>query len=453
MGFGETHLIPLLDEGLGNNAYLVDLGDGRALAVDVSVDLRAVRAAAERRGLVIGYAAETHLHADFVSGARRLAATDGATVLASAAGRRRFEHVALADEDEMDLGGLTLRALATPGHTDEHLSFLLLDGARPLGVFSGGSLIVGAAARTDLSAPPGVDPGRTRSLARAQYQSIRRLAVLPDEVAVWPTHGAGSFCSAPPGSDRVSTIGAEKRHNPLLRATGPDAFADRLIASLGGFPPYFLRLAEVNRAGPAVLSADPRPARLGGTEVKGAQGGGAVLVDVRPLADFAAGHIPGSLSIALRPQFATWLGWLTDPGIPWIVVRDPGQDVEDAWWQAMKIGHPAPLGETTIKAWDGPLATLPLLRPGEITGRAVLDVRQDGEYVAGHLPGAVHIELGDLPTGPIESGSWAVMCGHGERAATAASLLTRSGHRDVAVLVGGPDDWAEATGRSLVEGR
>jgi hydroxyacylglutathione hydrolase len=463
VGFGETHLIPLIDEGLGNCAYLVDLGDGRALAVDVSVDLRAARATVERRGLVIGFAADTHLHADFVSGARQLAATEGATVLASAAGRRRFEHVALADEDEVDLGGLTLRALATPGHTDEHLSFLLLDGARPLGVFTGGSLIVGAAARTDLSAPPGADPDRTRELAHAQYRSIQRLAALPDEVAVWPTHGAGSFCSAPAGGDRLSTIGAERLHNPLLRATGPDDFADRLIAGLGSFPTYFLRLPEVNRSGPAVLPAGAAPAWLDAAEVRAALAAGAIVVDVRPVADFAAGHIPGSLSIALRPQFATWLGWLIDADTPWVVLGDPAHDLDDARWQAVKIGHQAPLGATTIGAWDGPLATLPLLPPGEIAGRRVLDVRQDSEYDAGHLPGAVHIELGDLPTTPYgdageagEAGEDApsvVMCGHGERATTAASLLLAKGHRDVAVLAGGPEDWAEVTGRRLVAGR
>ncbi|HEU5160675.1 MAG TPA: MBL fold metallo-hydrolase [Streptosporangiaceae bacterium] len=451
MGFDETHLIPLVDEGLGNSAYLVDLGDGRALAVDAPYDLRAVRAAADRRGLVIGFAAETHLHADFVSGARQLAATDGAKILASAAGGRRFEHVALADEDEVDLGGLTMRALATPGHTEEHLSFLLLDGDRPLGVFTGGSLIVGAAARTDL-----VDPGRTRRLARAQYESIQRLAALPAEVAVWPTHGAGSFCSAPPDDDRISTIGTERARNPLLRAPDGDAFADRLIAGLGSFPPYFLRLADVNRAGPAVLTGEPRPAFLGAAEVSAALAGGATPVDVRPIARFAAGHIPGSLSIALRPQFATWLGWLTEPDTPWVLVTDPGQDAGDAVWQALKIGHPAPLGHTTVEAWDGPLATLPLLRPDQLTGRQVLDVRQENEYAAGHLPGAVNVELGDLSGAPVGPEPYTVMCGHGERATTAASLLLRRGRgdvADVAVVAGGPEDWAEATGRPLVEGR
>src|SRR5262249_8781868 len=143
-------LVPLVDEGLGNSAYLVDLGDGRALVVDVSRDLRAVHAAAARRGLTLAFVADTHLHADFLSGAYQLGMTNGATVLASAAGDREFAHQGLHDGDEVDLGGLRLRALLTPGHTHEHLAFLLLDGDREVGVFTGGSLIVGAAARTDL---------------------------------------------------------------------------------------------------------------------------------------------------------------------------------------------------------------------------------------------------------------------------------------------------------------
>src|SRR5215510_3667400 len=182
MGFARDHLIPLVDEGLGSSAYLADLGDGRALAVDASRDLRALRQAASRRGLRVAFAADTHLHADFLTGAAQLAADDGATVLAAAAGHRAFPHTALADGDEVDLGGLTLRALATPGHTDEHLSYLLLDGTRELGVFTGGSLIVGSAARTDLL---GAD--RALELAQAQYASLHRLATLPDATPVWPT--------------------------------------------------------------------------------------------------------------------------------------------------------------------------------------------------------------------------------------------------------------------------
>ena len=207
-----TLIVPVVDEGLGNSAYLVDVGDGRALAVDVPRDLRAALAAADRHGLRIAFAADTHLHADFLSGARQLAAEDGAQILASAAGHRAFGHRGLADGDEADLGGLTLRTWATPGHTAEHLAYLLLDGGQVLGVFTGGSLLVGAAARTDLSGPE-----QTEALARSQYASLGRLLALPDATPVYPTHGAGSFCSAPPGAERTTTIGRERAASPLLR--------------------------------------------------------------------------------------------------------------------------------------------------------------------------------------------------------------------------------------------
>ncbi|WP_205315684.1 MBL fold metallo-hydrolase, partial [Nonomuraea lactucae] len=269
-------VIPIVDEGLGNSSYLLDLGDGRALAVDASRDLRELRSQARRHGLTVGLAADTHLHADFLSGALQLAAEDGATILASADGHRTFTHRGLRDGDEVDLGGLTLRALATPGHTGEHLAFLLLDGSTPIGVFSGGSLIVGSAARTDLSGPE-----RAEALARAQYRSLRRLAALPDHVALWPTHGAGSFCSAPPGAERTSTIGAEKATNPLLQVSDEDAFVKRLLDSLGSFPPYFLRLAEANRVGPPPVG-DLSLAPLDAAAVRGLAAHGAVLVDVRP---------------------------------------------------------------------------------------------------------------------------------------------------------------------------
>lgn len=205
----------------------------------------------------MAFAADTHLHADFLSGARQLSATDGTRVLASAAGHREFTHTGLHDGDEVDLGGLRLRALGTPGHTHEHLSFLPLDGDTPVGVFTGGSLLVGSAARTDL-----VSPEQTEALARAQYASLRRLADLPDEVAVWPTHGAGSFCSAPTGTERTSTIGREKGTNPLLHTADEDGFVAALLGSLGSYPPYFLRLGEINRRGPAVLGQPPALAPL-----------------------------------------------------------------------------------------------------------------------------------------------------------------------------------------------
>jgi hydroxyacylglutathione hydrolase len=450
--YAREHLIPLVDEGLGNSAYLADLGDGRALAVDPTRDLRALRQAASRRGLRVAFAADTHLHADFLTGAVQLAADQGATVLASAAGHRRFTHTPLSDGDEVDLGGLTLRALATPGHTHEHLSYLLLDGGRELGVFSGGSLIVGSAARTDL-----LGAGRAGDLARTQYRSLRRLAALPDATPVWPTHGAGSFCSAPPGAARVTTIGAEKAGNALLAAPDEDAFAGQLLASLGSYPAYFARLAEVNRRGPALIS-EPGLAPLTPAAVRALAGHGGRVIDVRPVADFAAGHIPGALSIPLRDQFATWLGWLLPADAPLSFVLAAGQDSAEVAWQAAKIGYERLAGQLAggMAAWlagGGPTETTGLVSADRLDGRPVLDVRQEAEYAAGHVPGAVHIELGGLPGREQAAPSGAVvMCAHGERAMTAASLLQGAGRHGLSVLAGGPGDWAAATGRPLQEG-
>ncbi|MGP4027369.1 MBL fold metallo-hydrolase [Actinomadura sp. 3N407] len=457
MGFADDHLTPLVDEGLGNSAYLVDLGDGRALAVDAGRDLRALHTAAQRLGLTVAFAADTHLHADFLSGAVQLGHDTGATVLASAAGHRAFPHRGLADGDEVDLGGLTLRALATPGHTDEHLAFLLLDGGRELGVFTGGSLIVNSAARTDLL---GAD--RTEALARAQYRSLRYLATLPDRLAVWPTHGAGSFCSAPPGTERTTTIGAQKQANPLLAAPDEDTFVRRLVASLGSYPAYFDRLTERNRRGPAVLTGTPPLPALGTGQVEALLADGGEVVDVRPAADYAAGHIPGALSIPLRGQFATWLGWLLPDTTPLVFVMGEDQDPDEIIWQAYKIGYERPAGRLAggMPAWlaDGhPQTTIAFVTAGQAPAGPYLDVRQQAEYAAGHVPGALNIELGDLaatasgaPAGDLAGA--VVACGHGERAMTAAGILERAGHTDVTVLNGGPADYAAAHGRRLDRG-
>ena len=448
-------VIPVVDEGLGNSAYLVDLGDGRALAVDPCRDLRALRQAAATRRLRIAHAADTHLHADFLSGARQLAATDGAQLLASGAGRREFPHRPLADGDTVDLGGLTLQAWATPGHTSEHLAYLLRDADEVVGVFTGGSLLVGAAARTDL-----VAPDRTEELARAQYRSLRRLLTLPDATPVYPTHGAGSFCAAPPGAQRTTTIGRERAGNPLLDAGDEDGFVAALLGGLGSFPPYFLRLAEENRRGPAVLDEheDVGVPALSVPRVRALLAEGALLVDIRPVEEYAAGHLPGSLAIPLRDALATWLGWLVpNPPVPLVVVRAPGQDPAEVWWAAAKVGLRWLAGELAggVPAWSAaglPVRRTRLLPAAGVDPDRVVDVRQEAEYTAGHLPGARHIELGRL-TGAgrdLPASGLVLMCGHGERAATAASLLERAGHTDLAVAVGGPQDWAQARQQPLV---
>jgi rhodanese-related sulfurtransferase len=346
----------------------------------------------------------------------------------------------LAEGDEVDLGGLTLRAMATPGHTAEHLAYLLADGSRPLGIFTGGSLLAGSAARTDL-----VGEGRTEELARAQYASLQRLAALPDELVVWPTHGAGTFCAVGAGAaGSATTIGAERSGNRVLGAPDEESFVRLMVDSLGTFPPYFLRLPEQNRRGPAVL---PTTLHVPGI----APEAGVLVVDVRPAADFAAGHPEGAISIPLRPAFPTWLAWLAPHDRPLLLLRDEGQDLQEILWLAAKVGYTNILGEVDggIEAWRRsglPISTTPLRPAFHSPGVRVLDIRQRSEFDGGHVPGAVNIELGelqdrlvDLPDLPM-----VVMCGHGERAMGAASILHRAGFTDVTVLDGGPADWLDA---------
>lgn len=449
-----VEVVSLVDEGLGNSAYLVDLGDGRALAVDVSRDLRSLQAAAARRNVRVAFVADTHLHADFLSGACQLAATEGAQVLASAAGHREFTHRGLHDGDEVDLGGLRLRAWLTPGHTHEHMAFLLLDGAAEVGVFTGGSLIVGSAARTDL-----VADDRTEELTRSQYWSLRRLTALPAAAAVWPTHGAGSFCSAPPGAERTSTIGHELVTNPLLQASDENHFAAMLLGSLGTYPPYFRRLGEVNRAGPPVLTTEPMLKPMNATAVAAGLADGAMIIDARPVNQFAHAHVQGALSIPLRPVFASWLGWLAPSDRPLIVVPDPGQDSTEIAWQAAKVGYDNIIGELRggMSAWMSAgydVASIRLATAEHLDGRRVLDIRQEAEYQSGHIPGAQHVELGQVAqrAHDITNEPTVVMCGHGERAMSAASLLEAAGHRDLMVLDGGPQDWTLVTGGCLETG-
>jgi len=445
-------IVALVDEGLGNSSYVVDLGDGRGLVVDPVRDPGPYLAACRHLGLELAFTAETHLHADFVSGSRELAAL-GAVVLAPAAGRLGFPHRGLGDGDDVDLGGLTLRAVATPGHTPEHCCYLLLDGTRPLALFSGGSLLVGAVARTDLIAPE-----RTEELARLMWRSLReRVLPLPDDLPIYPTHGDGSFCAAPTGADRTTTIGRERRTNALLGAPDEDAFVKLLTEGLGSYPPYFLRLREVNRCGPAVYGMGPPSlAKLAPDEVRRLLGDGATLVDVRPVEAFASGHVPGSLSISLRDEFATWLGWLVEADRPLVFILGAGQDRAEVVRAARKVGYERLAGELAggVESWSAaglPLRQIRLVPADEVTG-AVVDVRQAGEFASGHLPAAIHRELGSLARTPPAPGGLTLMCGHGERAMTGASVLAATGHLDLAVAVGGPDRWSGVPGRRLATG-
>lgn len=439
----DVDVVEVRDEGLGNSAWVVDLGDGAALVVDPERDPRPYQSVLRSRGLVARFVVETHLHADFVSGGRELAAA-GAQLLAPADSDLQFGHRPLRDGDEVDLGGLTLEVIATPGHTPEHLAHLLRDGNVPVALFSGGTLMAGGVARPDLLAPEQTEP-----LARAAHRSIhQRLLTLPDDLPVHPTHGGGSFCSSTPGPTGSTTIGRERATNPLLvDEPDEDTFVERLLGGLGSYPPYFLELRDVNRTGAAVHGpAGPPLPHLSVDQLDDAVADGAEVVDVRPLRDVAVGRVPGSLSIPWRAQFATWLGWLVDRDRPVVFVADDSVDRDDLVWAALTVGHDRLAGELAggVDAWTAAGRTVvstPLVATSPAERRRVVDVRQHAEFAAGHVPDALHLELGSLadsadgiPDVPV-----LLHCGHGERAMTAASLLQRNGHDDVAVLAGGPD--------------
>jgi hydroxyacylglutathione hydrolase len=443
-----VEIVGIRDEGLGNSSWLVNLGDGSALVVDPRRDPRPYLSAAERLGLRLRLVAETHLHADFISGGRELARAAGAKILASSGAQLAFAHTPVSDGEEIGLGGLTLHVLATPGHTPEHVAFLLADAGAPVALFSGGTLIVGGTARPDLIAPDQTEP-----LARAAWRSItERLLTLPDDLPVYPTHGGGSFCASGASGETSTTIGAERAGNPLLQVCGEDAFVDRLLRSLGSYPGYFLRLRDINRAGPRIYGAETPPLRpLDVASTKGLVSGGGVIIDVRPVVSYAAAHIPGSLSIELRGSFATWLGWLVDDlATPLAFVIDDGQDRDDLVRQSLGIGYEHIAGEVSggVHAWGeaGEQLRSTPLSDQPTTGVTVLDVRQESEWEQGHVPGAVHIELGALASraGEIPVGPVIAHCMHGQRSMTAASVLERVGRRDVAVFTGGPEQWTIA---------
>jgi hydroxyacylglutathione hydrolase len=437
----------LADEALGNTSYLVELGGGLAASVDPRRDIDGHLALADRLSLRIVAGLETHLHADFVSGSRELAERTGGDVYAARNAFLEYGHRGLADGDELRLGDVLVEAWGTPGHTPEHLSYLVLVDGSPAAVFSGGALIRGGAARTDL-----IDPDETDTWSREQFRSVRRLGRLPASTALWPTHGAGSFCAAAPGQAPAGTIGDERTANPLLRMDDEDAFVRELRAGFGSFPPYFLRLREVNRR-PALLRDVEAPRPIDPETAHSLVVAGAWLVDARPIHAWASRHPQGAVSIELRPAFASWLGWVVPFGAPIVLLVDEA-DRAEAVRLARRIGYDRVLGwiDGGIDAWTA--ADLPTRcteetdAPGArrriANGASLVDVRQDAELNRARIPDAVHMELGDIVAGLTPDADEAVLfCGHGERSATAASLLERRGIKAVN-LVGGIGAWEAA---------
>jgi hydroxyacylglutathione hydrolase len=438
-----------VDEGLGHSSYLVDLCDGTAAIVDPPRFPTEHLATARASGLAPRWTLDTHSHADYVTGSPSLATQPAVTFIAPAASRLDTPHRAVHDEEVIGVApGVALRAMSTPGHTPDHHVYVLERDGSPVSLFTGGSLMVGAVGRTDLCGRDLAEP-----LAHEMFHSLRRLDGLPDELAVYPTHGAGSFCSAPGGADRTSTLGRERATNALFRIDDEDTFVEALLAGFGSFPGYFARLPELNRRGPRPYSELPELDRVDVETVARHLSDGAIAIDARPIAEFATGHLARSISNTLRPAFASWLGWVIDLERPIVIVAGADQDRDEIVRQCLDIGHEAIIGELDggIDAWraaGGVLARIPLVAPPDV-GSTLIDVRQQREHTAGHVPGAINIELGSLADTPVTDRPVTVMCGHGERAMTGASILARRGHRDVTVLDGGPDTWAAWSGRPL----
>ncbi|MGQ0669576.1 MAG: MBL fold metallo-hydrolase [Actinomycetota bacterium] len=434
-------------QGLGDNSYLI-VSDGEAAIVDPQRDVGRVLAAAEARRAGIRLVLETHVHNDYVSGALELRVATGAEIAGSAAAGYGFAYSALREGDELELGGVRLRAMETPGHTPEHLSFLVSEGRTPMGVFTGGSLMVGSAGRTDL-----LGPEMTDRLTRAQYASLRRLAALPDDAQVLPTHGAGSFCaSGTPQESRTSTIAHERAENPALASLDLESFVEQQLAGLAAFPAYYAHMAPINRAGPKVYGSVPKPPGLS-AESFAARVGTAHVIDARDSREFAASHVPGSLNVQLQDSFSSYVGWLVPFNTPiLLVLPEPESDAaEEAASALFRIGFERVVGylDGGIDAWRSaghevrsyPVASvddlLEALRDGSIS---VLDVRQRTEWDAGHLEDSRHIFVGDLPGRlgelPPDRETWTV-CASGNRSGIAASILDRAGMPARLVAPGG----------------
>jgi hydroxyacylglutathione hydrolase len=448
--------------GLGHLSTLIaDEATGQAAVVDPRRDVDAYVAAAHELGLQITHAVETHLHNDYVSGGRELGAATGADQVIGAGAELRHPHRAVGHGESFQVGGLRFTALETPGHTPEHVAYAVTDTARadePVLMFTGGSLLVGSVGRTDLLGNAAALPG-----ARAMFQSLHEVVLThQDFVEVYPTHGAGSLCSTGISATAHSTIGFERRHNPLLQPREVDAFARALLSGQPTVPPYFARMRPTNQAGPRVLGGVPGPAPVGVTAAREAVADGALLIDLRPPAQFASGHVPGSLSIPSDESFGTWLGWVvTDPDRPLVLILDAEADWDDAVRQALRIGFESTVGylEGGFPAWAAsglPTESSGILNVDELAAALsgggpdaplLIDVRQASEIESGHVPGAIPIGAADLPerlAGFPRDRPLATICAGGFRSSIAASLLKTAGFERVSSVAGGVSAWAAA---------
>jgi hydroxyacylglutathione hydrolase len=440
---------------LAHASYMIG-SDGIAAVVDPQRDVELYIEEAARQKLRIAYIIETHLHADFVSGHRELAERAGATIYLGARAGATFPHHRAKEGDEISFGRCVLRFIETPGHTPEGVCVLVSDldrGRDPWAVLTGDTLFIGDVGRPDLS------PQHTpQQLAGMLYDSLHtKLLTLPDTVEVYPAHGAGSLCGRNISPERRSTIGKERAMNYALQKMSRDEFVHMLTAELPERPSYFSRDAEINRTGAAALEDLPPLTPLSPAEVAQRQGEGAVVVDTRTGGEYGAGHVPGSVNVALSGQFASWAGTLLGLDQSIVLVAEEPERVAEARMRLARVGIEKVVGylDGGILAWQKAgraLAEVPQISvndlaqqlaeaPGEIQ---VVDVRRPQEWEVGHIAGASLRPLNTLAShleGLDRAKPVAVHCKSGYRSSIGTSILERAGFTAVMNVIGGFDAW------------
>jgi glyoxylase-like metal-dependent hydrolase (beta-lactamase superfamily II)/rhodanese-related sulfurtransferase len=435
-------LVSFRTPGLGDQTYLL-VHEGKGVLVDPQRDIDRFLAAAAERDVDLRFVLETHLHNDYVSGGEQAALRTGAELILPAAAAAAYPHTPAFHLEEIKGGGLTIRPIHTPGHTPEHTSYLVLIDGEPVALFSGGSLLVASAGRPDL-----LGMARARTLAKLQYGSLHRLAGLPRDVGLFPTHGEGSFCTASGAGRFTSTIGEELDSNPLLDVPDAETFAERLLAAPMPIPAFYQYMGPANTLGvppmPPVAAPELTVADLAD------QPEGTQVVDIRPREAVAAGFLPGSTAVELADDFGSWVGWLTPYGAPTVLVAEPGQDVSEAVTQLAQIGIDSvrgvirDLGAAGTETFE--LETLPTyVRRIAEPDAQVLDVRMPNERADVPLAGAVERFLPELvtrgvpaeldPERPVH-----VVCASGRRSVIAATILARHGFRPVVLTGAGAAD-------------
>lgn len=430
---------------------------GEAAVIDPQRDVDLYLEAAEEQGLKIRHIFETHLHADFVSGHKELAARTGATIYIGEQAHAGFPHLPLRDGSEVKVGAVRIRTLETPGHTPESVCLVVTDAEKssePWGVLTGDTLFIGDVGRPDLS------PAHTpQELAGLLYDSLhQKLLRLPDATLVYPAHGAGSLCGRSMRAERSSTIGTERLTNYALQIASREEFVRQVTANLPARPGYFMQDAEINRSGAEALTDRPPLPELTPAELRALLDQKANVIDVRPPESFAAGHLAGSINIALSGQFASWAGTILGHGSKPALVAETDAQIEEANLRLSRVGIEDVRGYLRggVNAWQKaglPLVTTEQLSPLELSEKMVngsvyvLDVRRDGEWQAGHIPQAQHHALDTFPQGLPELDEHlavAVHCKSGYRSMIACSLMERAGYRNIVNVVGGFDQWQAA---------